>query len=326
MPSKKPNRKPNQKPGKTLRIVSRRSPLALCQAGQAREALLARHPDCAVEIIGVKTAADRFLHRPLSGFGGKGVFVKELEQALLDGAADAAVHSMKDVPAALPPRLALPVIMRRETAADVLVCNRFASITDLPPGARVGTSSLRRSCQLLARRADLRVTDMRGNVGTRLAKLDRGEVDALILAAAGLRRLGLQERIRETIAADVLLPAAGQGALGVEIRADDAATLEMVSALAHQDTALCVAAERAVTRRLGGDCRLPLAAYAVCEGEQMTVRALVGKPDGSALLRDQAQGEKSQARRLGERLGDALLAQGAAAILRECQAHAPEHI
>ncbi|MGI9228991.1 MAG: hydroxymethylbilane synthase [Gammaproteobacteria bacterium] len=309
---------------KKLRIVSRESPLAVWQAEHVRECLLARHPDCSVEIISVKTTADRFPDKTLGSIGGKGMFIKELEQALLTGRADIAVHSMKDVTIDLPEQLALPVIMQREDPTDVFIANHFVTLADLPAGARVGTSSLRRQCQLKAWRADLQLVDVRGNVGTRLAKLDAGDYDALILAAAGIKRLGMQQRIRERISTDTMLPAVGQGALGIEIRADDNDTLQRVSVLQDPDTRLCVTAERMVSRHLFGSCHLPLAVFASCDADSIAIRALVGRPDGSTILRADVRGSKSQAQQLAQQLADTLLAQGADAILRELQTDADQ--
>ncbi len=302
-------------PKKTLRIVSRESPLALWQAGHVRTHLLTHHPGLEISIIGISTAADRFLDRSLASMGGKGVFVKELEQALLAGDADMAVHSMKDVTVDLPAQLALPVIMRREDPTDVLVSNQFSTLSALPEGACIGTSSLRRQCQLKAWRPDLRFVGIRGNIATRLARLDAGDYDALILAAAGLKRLNLQHRIQEHIAVDVLLPAVGQGALGIETRADDEQTQALIAVLHDSRTATCVTAERAFSRCLYGGCHLPIAAYATLLQDKLMLRGLVGRPDGSEVIRQTATGGRA-AERLGAVLGRRLLEQGADNILQ----------
>ncbi|HEY7840888.1 MAG TPA: hydroxymethylbilane synthase [Gammaproteobacteria bacterium] len=297
------------------RIVTRKSPLAMWQAEHVRDRLLECHPGIEVEISGVRTAADRFLDRPLSAQGGKGMFVKELEEALLSGAADIAVHSVKDVPMTLAAGLCMPAVLAREDARDALVCGRAAALDDLPEGARIGTSSLRRRCQLLGRRPDLRVVDIRGNVGTRIERLDRGELDALVLAAAGLLRLGLRERIRQLLPPELMLPAIGQGALGAECRADDPATLELLEPLHDRDAGVCVEAERAVNQRLYGSCHLPIAAHARLEGGMLHVEALVGRVDGSEIIRRAGTGAAGSARELGDRLGRELLAAGGEAIL-----------
>lgn len=287
------------------------------QAERVRDRLLESHPGIGVEISGVRTEADRFLDRPLSAQGGKGMFVKELEEALMSRSADIAVHSVKDVPMTLAAGLCLPAVLEREDARDALVCSSAAALDDLPGGARIGTSSLRRRCQLLGRRPDLRVLDIRGNVGTRIERLDRGEFDALVLAAAGLLRLGLRERIRELMQPDVMLPAIGQGALGIECRADDSTTLELLEPLHDRDAGVCVEAERAVNRRLYGSCHLPIAAHARLEGGMLHVEALVGRVDGSEIIRRAGAGDAGSASELGDRLGRELLAAGGEAILAE---------
>ncbi|MBI2993568.1 MAG: hydroxymethylbilane synthase [Gammaproteobacteria bacterium] len=302
---------------RTLRIISRRSPLAMWQAEHVRERLQAAHPGLRVDIDGIATQADRFLDTSLPAMGGKGVFVKELEQALLDGAADMAVHSMKDVPVELAPDLALPVMLPRADARDVLISRAYPSVQALPAGARVGTSSLRRRSQLLNRRPDLRLMDVRGNVGTRLEKLDRGDFDALILAAAGLGRLGFSDRIREYLDPSVMLPAAGQGVMGIECRRSDELTLKMIRPLDNPDAHACVLAERAVGARLFGGCHLPLAAYARIDRAGLILEALVASADGSRLLRSRATGAIGRPGELGDALGRALLAQGAGDILKE---------
>ena len=299
-----------------VRIISRESPLAMWQARHVRDQLLTRYPALTIDIIGIHTEADRFLDRSLEQMGGKGAFVKELEQALLAGSADLAVHSMKDVTVDLPAPLALPVIMQREDPRDVLISNTCDSLEQLPSGARLGTSSLRRQCQLRAWRPDLKIIDIRGNVGTRLKKLDGGTYDALILAAAGVKRLGLQGRIKQYLDTGILLPAIGQGALGLETRADDHELIAMISVLQHEDTRACVTAERALNRKLNGGCHAPVAAFAELAGGVLNLRALVGRLDGSELLRVTVAGPVRQAEALGTTLGQQLLDRGAAEILR----------
>ena len=290
------------------------------QARHVRDQLQTHYPALAIEIIGIRTEADKFLNLSLDQMGGKGAFVKELEQALLNDSADLAVHSMKDVTLDLPLPLALPVIMQREDARDVLISNTYNGLDQLPAGARVGTSSLRRQCQLRALRPDLEILDIRGNVGTRLKKLDAGKYDALILAAAGIKRLGLQDQIKQFLETDVLLPAIGQGALGLETRSDDQALIEMISVLNDAVTQTCVTAERSLNRKLNGGCHAPVAAYAEVLGQELTLRALVGRLDGSELLRAAATGHMTLAETLGATLGQQLLDRGAGDILRE-----PDH-
>lgn len=303
---------------RTLTIATRESPLALWQAEYVRAALESAHSDLEVKLLGMTSRGDQLLDVPLAKVGGKGLFVKELETALLDGSADIAVHSMKDVPMDFPPGLGLGVICEREDPTDAFVSNSFASLDDLPAGSVVGTSSLRRECQLRARRPDLQVKFLRGNVNTRLRKLDEGEYDAIILASAGLIRLGFAERIAATISVDDSLPAGGQGAVGIELRSDDEQVLELLQPLHHADTAHRVQAERSMNQRLNGGCQVPIAGYAeyLATG-QMRLRGLVGRPDGSEILRAEAQGKAEDATQLGVAVADDLLAQGAAAILAE---------
>lgn len=301
----------------TLRIVTRESPLAMWQANFVKDALSTLHPQLTVEILGITTQADLLLESSLESLGGKGAFVKELEQALLNGRADIAVHSMKDVTINLPAELALPVVLKREDPRDVFVSSLYPRFIDLPEGARVGTSSLRRKCQLMAKRPDLQILDIRGNVGTRLRKLDENEFDALILAAAGVKRLGLEDRISEYFAPQSLLPAVSQGALGIEMLADNEQVLSLIEALADKNTQLCVNAERAVNRRLGGDCHVPIAAHAEIEGGQLTMNALVGRLDGSELIQSFITGLAFDAESLGEKLAQDLLDKGAGHILQE---------
>jgi len=300
---------------RTLRIATRKSPLALWQAEHVASALRAAHPGLVVEVVGMSTQGDRILDTPLAKIGGKGLFVKELEQGLLEDRADIAVHSMKDVPVDLPAGLHIATILARDDPRDALVSDRVEAIADLPQGARVGTSSLRRQCQLAARRPDLEILPLRGNVNTRLRKLDEGEFDAIILASAGLKRLGFQARIRALLPVEESLPAIGQGAIGIECRNDDAETSALLAPLHHPDTAACVEAERALNRRLHGGCQVPIAGHATLRNGYLTVRGLVGEPDGSRVLRDEVRGAMAGASALGEALAGRLLARGADAIL-----------
>jgi hydroxymethylbilane synthase len=303
----------------TLTIATRESPLALWQAEFVQAALRSAHPALEVKLLGMTSRGDQLLDVPLAKVGGKGLFVKELETALLEGRADIAVHSMKDVPMEFPDGLGLGVICQREDPCDAFVSNRYTSLAGLPAGAVVGTSSLRRECQLRARRPDLQVKFLRGNVNTRLRKLDDGEYDAIILASAGLIRLGMAQRISQSIAVEDSLPAGGQGAVGIELRSDDQEVLELLQVLHHEPTALRVTAERALNQRLQGGCQVPIACYAdhVADGQRLWLRGLVGRPDGSVILRAQAQAPLTQASELGIRVADELLDQGAADILAE---------
>ena len=285
------------------------------QAEHVRAALQQLYPQCDVSILGMTTRGDEILDRTLSKVGGKGLFVKELELALLDGSAHLAVHSMKDVPADLAPEFALPVIMRREDPRDAFVSNTFGSLAELPPGSVVGTSSLRREAQIRKLHPHLLIQPLRGNLDTRLAKLDRGEYAAIVLAAAGLKRLGLSERIRAILPSTISLPAAGQGALGIETVAGRADIAAWLAPLNHDDTAACVTAERAVSRALGGSCTVPLAAVGVIESGLIVLRARVGEPDGSVMLETQVQGSAGDATALGERAAMELKKQGAERIL-----------
>ena len=303
----------------TLKIVSRESPLAMWQACHVRDVLCETHPGLSVEIIGVTTEADKRLDISLDVLGGKGAFVKELEQALINGEADIAVHSMKDVSIELPPGLEIAVVMQREDPRDVLVSGKYKDLKDLPPGAGVGTSSLRRKAQLLSVRPDLDVRDIRGNVGTRLRKLEEENLDALILAAAGLKRLGLEDRISSFFSAQQMLPAVSQGVLGIEVCESNIAVKELILPLMDNQAKHCVTAEREVNRCLGGDCHAPLAAYAEIDGSGMQLRAMVGALDGSEILRASAAADMADAAALGKEVGENLLSQGAAAILRRAR-------
>lgn len=298
-----------------IRIATRESPLALWQAEHVKACLQKAHPQLAVELIGMKTRGDKILDTPLAKVGGKGLFVKELEVAMLEGRADIAVHSMKDVPVDFPDGLGLAVIMEREDPRDAFVSSRFASINSLPQGARVGTCSLRRQTQLREQRPDLQLIELRGNVNSRLAKLDAGQFDAILLAAAGLKRLGFEQRIRTVLEPAQSLPAVGQGAIGIECRLDDAETRTLLAPLNHLDTQTRVRAERAMNHRLQGGCQVPIAGYAELVGDQLFLRGLVGEPDGSRVIRAEVNGHRDEAEILGQQLADALLAQGARAIL-----------
>lgn len=298
-----------------IRIATRRSALALWQAEFVKAQLQARHPGLKVELVEMVTQGDKILDVPLAKIGGKGLFVKELEQALLRGEADIAVHSMKDVPMELPAGLELYAICEREDHRDALVSNTYANLDALPQGALLGTSSLRRQCQLSALRPDLTIKSLRGNVNTRLDKLDAGQFDAIVLAAAGLIRLNLQSRIRQFIDETQCLPACGQGAVGIECRSDDDTVKALLAPLNHPTTALTVLAERAFNRRLEGGCQVPIGAFAVLNGEALHVRGLVGQPNGRLVIRGEIGGPAKQAQQLGFELADRLLAQGADKIL-----------
>jgi len=297
-----------------IRIATRKSALALWQAEYVKARLEQAHPGLKVSLVPMVSRGDKLLDAPLAKIGGKGLFVKELETALLENEADIAVHSMKDVPMDFPEGLGLFCICEREDPRDAFVSNTYDSLDALPPGSVVGTSSLRRQAQLLARRPDLKIHFLRGNVNTRLAKLDAGEYDAIILAAAGLIRLGFEARIRASISVDDSLPAGGQGAVGIECRTADAEIHALLAPLHHAETAARVAAERALNKRLNGGCQVPIACYALREGEQLWLRGLVGQPDGGLLLR--AEGRGSDAEALGVQVAEQLLAQGAEAILK----------
>ena len=296
----------------SITIATRESPLALWQAHFVEAELKRHHPGIEVKLLGMTSRGDQLLDKPLYKVGGKGLFVKELETALLDERADIAVHSMKDVPMELPPGLTLGVICEREDPRDALV--GVTSFDDLPEGARLGTSSLRRSCQVMQRRPDLQIGFLRGNVNTRLAKLDTGEFDAIILACAGLKRLGFDDRIGAAIDEDFLLPAGGQGAVGIEYREADSRVAGLLSPLAHEETSRRVIAERTVVRRLDGGCDVPIASFAVAEGDSLWLRARVGSPDGKTVIVSEARGSEPEA--LGLEVADALIAKGAAEILK----------
>jgi len=299
-----------------IRIATRKSALALWQAEYVKARLEASHPGLKVSLVPMVSRGDKLLDAPLAKIGGKGLFVKELETALMENEADIAVHSMKDVPMEFPEGLGLYCICEREDPRDAFVSNRFDDLDALPPGSVVGTSSLRRQAQLLARRPDLKIQFLRGNVNTRLAKLDAGEYDAIILAAAGLIRLGFGERIRSSIGVDESLPAGGQGAVGIECRTTDSELHALLECLNHAPTATRVVAERALNKRLNGGCQVPIACYAVLEGEQLWLRGLVGQPDGTVLLRAEGRAPAADAEALGVQVAEALLDQGAEQILQ----------
>jgi hydroxymethylbilane synthase len=298
-----------------VRIATRKSPLAIWQAEHVADELRKAHPGLEVELLGMSTKGDKILDTPLAKIGGKGLFVKELEQGMLEGSADIAVHSMKDVPTELPEGLHLAVIMEREDPRDAFVSNKYQSMDELPEGAVVGTASLRRQSQLLERRPDLRIASLRGNVNTRLRKLDEGGFDAIILASAGLKRLGFEERITTFIPPEESLPAIGQGAVGIECRSDDERINALLAPLHHKETATCVLAERAMNNALMGGCQVPIAGYAVLEGDEVWMRGLVGEPDGSTVVRSDKRCAPDEGEIVGRELAELLLSQGAAPIL-----------
>ena len=301
----------------TIRIATRKSPLALWQAEEVSRQLKLHHPDIKIELVKMTTKGDKILDAPLAKVGGKGLFVKELEQGILDGDADIAVHSMKDVPVEFPAGLYLPIIMQREDPSDAFVSNTYASLEDLPADARIGTSSLRRQLQIKNTMPNSRMLDLRGNVNSRLQKLDNGDYDAIILASAGLIRLGFEDRIKSKIPPEQSLPAIGQGAVGIECRENDDRILSLLQPLNHADTHTRLTAERAMNNRLNGGCQVPIAGFALLEGDEIYLRGLVGRPDGSEVVRDELRGPASQAESLGIQLAERLLEQGADVILRD---------
>ncbi|QDP02581.1 hydroxymethylbilane synthase [Thalassotalea sp. PS06] len=300
-----------------LRIATRKSALAMWQAEYVKARLEHFHPTLTVELLPMVTKGDIILDSPLAKVGGKGLFVKELEVAMLEGRADIAVHSMKDVPVDFPKGLGLEIICEREDPRDAFVSNQYQTIDELPEGAIVGTSSLRRQCQLKAMRPDLIIKDLRGNVNTRLAKLDNGDYDAIILAAAGLIRLEMPERIRQYIEPEIMLPANGQGAVGIECRTDDKRVKALLAPLEHQETRIRVLAERAMNTQLQGGCQVPIGGFATLNNDQVYLRGLVGRPDGSEMIEAEIQGDIQDAEKLGQALADTLLASGAKTILKE---------
>ena len=301
---------------KTLKIATRQSPLALWQANYVKDRLQQQYPDLTVELVPMVTKGDVILDSPLAKIGGKGLFVKELENALLNKEADIAVHSMKDVPMQFPEGLGLAVICQREDPRDAFVSHSYRTFAELPQGAVVGTSSLRRQCQLKALRPDLDIRSLRGNVGTRLSKLDNGDYDAIILASAGLIRLGLADRIASFIDVEQSLPAAGQGAVGIECRTDDMQVQALLAPLADAETTYCVRAERAMNNHLQGGCQVPIGGYAVLQQGQLYLRALVGDIDGSRIIRAEGKSPVENAEALGVQIAEQLLAQGADKILQ----------
>ena len=304
-----------------IRIATRESPLALWQAEFVKSTLEQHHPHLSVELLPMTTRGDKILDAPLAKVGGKGLFIKELEVAILEGRADIAVHSMKDVPMEFPEGLGLAVICEREDYRDAFVSNNFKSFEAFPEGAVVGSSSLRRQCQLRAKRPDIVIKDLRGNVNTRLGKLDAGEYDAIILASAGLIRLGMQDRIKEPLSEDYCLPAGGQGAVGIECRLEDSNVLALLNCLQHDATTTIVTAERALNARLNGGCQVPIACLAeLTSDKQLYLRGLVGDTNGETILRSESTGAVNEAEALGIKVAEDLLAQGAEEILSAVQA------
>ena len=302
---------------KIIRIATRQSPLALWQAEHVAARLHEAFPGLKTELVKMVTRGDRILDAPLAKVGGKGLFVKELEQGMLEGTADIAVHSMKDVPVEFPGGLHLAVILDREDPTDAFVSNRYKSLAELPADARIGTSSLRRQCQIKEKFPQAEILSLRGNVNTRLAKLDAGEYDAIILASAGLKRLGMGDRITASLSPEQSLPAMGQGAIGIECRTGDAEIHDYLKVLHDEDTSIRVMAERAMNARLNGGCQVPIAGFAEIRGDRLFMRGLVGSPDGSLLYRAEAESSLDKAEHLGQAIAEDLLAQGADKILRE---------
>lgn len=302
-------------PPETLRIATRKSPLAVWQAEHVAGRLQAVHPGLKVELVRMSTQGDRIQDAPLARIGGKGLFLKELEEGLLDGRADIAVHSMKDVPATMTPELHLPVILDRGDPRDAYLSNRYASLAEIPAGGVVGSASLRRQCQIRAARPDVHVETLRGSVNTRLARLDEGRFDAIVLAASGLQRLGMDGRITRIMPPEESLPAVGQGALGIQCRVGDAAVEALITPLDDGDSHTRVAAERAMNRELEGSCQVPIGAYAQLDGDWLHLRGLVGEPDGTEVIRGEISGAAADADAIGSRLGRDLLDRGAREIL-----------
>lgn len=308
----------------TLTIATRQSPLALWQANFVKDTLEKLYPTMKVELLEMVTKGDKILDTPLAKIGGKGLFVKELENALYEKRADIAVHSLKDVPMVLPEGLTLGAYLERHAPTDAFVSNRYASLDELPDGAVLGTSSLRRECQIAHTKGNLTIKSLRGNVGTRLSKLDAGEYDAIILATSGLERLGLGERIRHELDDELSLPAVGQGALAIECRADDETILQLLAPLNHLATRLCVIAERAMNKTLEGGCQVPIAGFATIDGDTLSLRGRVGSTDGKTLLKSQntitlthTADDEQNAENLGNQIAQDLLSQGADQILKE---------
>ncbi len=300
-----------------IRIATRKSPLALWQANFVKQQLMTFHQNLTVELIPMVTKGDVLLDRPLSKIGGKGLFVKQLEQAIIDNEADIAVHSIKDIPAQFPTGLTLATICQRDDVRDAFISNQYECLDDLPDGAIIGTSSLRRQCQLRAKYPHLIIKDLRGNVGTRLAKLDNQEYDGIILAAVGLKRLGLQERIKQYIDTDLILPAVGQGAVGIETRINDETILQLLAPLDDKNSRICIQAERAMNQALQGGCQVPIACQSLLTNNLLTLTGLVGSLDGSTIIKVSVTGAAIEAESLGEKLAAKLLAKGADKILAE---------
>ncbi|MWN90574.1 hydroxymethylbilane synthase [Gilliamella sp. Pra-s65] len=300
-----------------IRIATRKSPLALWQANFVKQQLLAAHPHLTVELIPMVTKGDIMLDSPLSKIGGKGLFVKQLEQAILNNDADIAVHSIKDIPTEFPEGLTLATICKRGDVRDAFISNKYSSISELPDGAIIGTSSLRRQCQLRAKYPHLQIKDLRGNIGTRLAKLDNQEYDAIILASVGLKRLELENRIKQYIDTDLILPAVGQGAIGIETRTDDKKILDILSVLDDKNSRVCIQAERAMNKALQGGCQVPIACYSQLSNDILTLEGFVGRIDGMQIIKAKLQGSANHAEQLGHNLAIQLLNQGADKILQE---------
>lgn len=301
----------------TIRIATRKSPLALWQAEEVSRQLKQQHPGINIELLKIVSKGDKILDAPLAKIGGKGLFVKELEQAMLDGEADIAVHSMKDVPMEFPEGLHLPVIMQREDPTDAFVSNHYSSFAELPSNARIGSSSLRRQLQIKEVMPHAQMLNLRGNVNSRLQKLDNGDYDAIILATAGLLRLEFEDRIKLRISPENSLPSVGQGAVGIECRVDDSNIESLIAPLNHANTRTRLTAERAMNHGLNGGCQVPIAGFALLENGELFLRGLVGRPDGSEVIRGEIRGPASQAQSLGEQLAQQLLKDGADVILRE---------
>ncbi|CAC9560379.1 Porphobilinogen deaminase (EC 2.5.1.61) [uncultured Gammaproteobacteria bacterium] len=301
---------------KTLKIATRKSPLALWQAEYVKSKLAHHYPDLTIELVKMTTKGDQILNSPLSKIGGKGLFIKELEIGMLEGEADIAVHSMKDVPYEIPESFELGAILKRENPFDAFVSNHFDSIEDLPQNAKVGTCSMRRIVQLKALRPDLEILDLRGNINTRLQKLDNGDFDAIILACAGLIRLGFESRIKQQISAEQSLPAVGQGAVGIETRKNDTQVLTLIKPLIDIETTYRINAERAMNARLEGGCSVPIAGYSTIDNKQITLSGLVGNVDSGVILKHQVSGNIDDAEILGTQLADKLITMGAQDILK----------
>ncbi|GAW85115.1 hydroxymethylbilane synthase [Bathymodiolus platifrons methanotrophic gill symbiont] len=300
-----------------IKIATRQSPLALWQAEYVADRLQQAHPGIKTELVKMVTKGDKILDAPLAKIGGKGLFVKELEQGMLEGTADIAVHSMKDVPVEFPEGLHLAVVLPREDPTDAFVSNKYQSIEDLPADARIGTSSLRRQCQIAENKPNAKILSLRGNVNTRLAKLDAGDYDAIILASAGLKRLGFANRITQQLDSTVSLPAIGQGTVGIECRVDDLEVNQLLAPLQDEESTIRIRAERAMNERLNGGCQVPIAGFAELQGGHIYMRGLVGKPDGSVIYRAEKTGPIADAEAIGRAVADELLASGAAEVLKE---------